>query len=79
MRAPQLLKAIGAGDLTRYFEFLDELRASGAVNMFGSRNNLMDEFDGMTKEEARVVALTWMDTFSETLPAEDRVNKALEA
>jgi hypothetical protein len=74
----QLLKAIGAWHLAAYFEFLDELRESGATNMFGARPYLMKEYSGMTKEEATVVHSAWMETFSHTLPPEDRASNALE-
>lgn len=48
---------------TEYFAFLDELRASGATNMFGAAPYLMDEF-GLDKVEARKILATWMENFA---------------
>ena len=45
-------------------EFLDQLRESGVVNMFGAAPDLVDEFD-LTKREARAVLGEWMRTFGE--------------
>lgn len=75
----QLLKAIGPSDLTGYFEFLDELRESGATNMFGAAPYLVDHFTGMSLSEARTVLTAWQRTFSIAMPAEDRADSALEA
>jgi hypothetical protein len=74
-----LLKAIGPSDLTGYFEFLDEIRQNGRTNMFAGARYLTDHFTGMSMLEARVVLAAWMDTFSHSLPAEDRADQALEA
>jgi hypothetical protein len=46
------------------FEFLDNLRESGACNMFGSGIYLQEEF-GIDRREAKQVVLEWMSTFSE--------------
>ena len=43
-------------------EYLDELRESGATNMFGAAQYLMEEFD-MDKKEARQVLTEWMTSF----------------
>lgn len=74
----QLLKSIGVWHLAAYFEFLDDLRESGSTNMFGARPYLMREYGGMTKDEASTVLAAWHDTFSHTLPPEDRAAAALE-
>lgn len=74
----QLLNAIGATDLTAYFEFLDGLRESGATNMYGAAPYLEEQFPGMCRVEARTIAQAWRDTFSTTLPADDRAMNALE-
>ncbi len=42
--------------------FLDELRLSGIVNMFGASPYLSDMF-GLTKTEARTVLQYWMENF----------------
>jgi len=43
-------------------EYLDDLRESGIVNMFGASPYVRDEFD-LTKKEAREVLSYWMKTF----------------
>ena len=45
------------------FEFLDSLRESGQINMFGA-NVLVDVF-GINKFEAREVLAAWMKSFEE--------------
>ena len=47
--------------------FLDALRESGSVNMFGAGSSIQDQF-GITKYEANRFLQTWMTTF------EDRQN-----
>lgn len=78
----QLLKAIGPSDLTGYFEFLDELRDSGTP-MYGAglyaTRYLERKYPSMATPEARAVLIAWQDTFSSTLPAEDRVDALLDA
>ena len=49
------------------FLFLDELRESGAVNMFGAAPYLAEMF-GLSKRDAREVLGQWMRTFSERQP-----------
>ena len=44
--------------------FLDELRESGATNMFGAAPYIVEEF-GVTRQEARDLLLNWMQTFEE--------------
>jgi hypothetical protein len=48
----------------RMFCFLDDLRESGACNMFGSGIYLQEAF-GLDRYEAKDVVLEWMATFSE--------------
>lgn len=43
-------------------EFLDELRDSGATNMFVAASYLVDEF-GVDKRTAREILAYWMKTF----------------
>jgi hypothetical protein len=45
--------------------FLDELRASGDMNMYGARAYLMEEFSELSKKEAGEILSYWMETFSE--------------
>ena len=44
--------------------YLDKLRRSGIINMYGSVTILMDEFD-MSKSEATQALLNWMKNFKE--------------
>jgi len=45
--------------------FLDELRESGAVNMFGASPYLREMYPELSKAEARQVLGYWMKTFGE--------------
>ena len=47
-----------------HLTYLDDLRESGATNMFGAGEWLEDEF-GLGKREARTVLGYWMKTFGE--------------
>lgn len=47
-----------------FFEFLNDLRESGQINMFGAAPVLADTF-GMTKSQARGVLSAWMKSFEE--------------
>lgn len=51
--------------MTRYFEYLDELRESGETNMFGAVPYLMKEFPELTEKEAKNILLAWMESFKE--------------
>ncbi len=42
-----------------YFEFLDDLRESGEINMFGAPRVLQEAF-GISKYEARDIVTAWM-------------------
>ena len=46
------------------FHYLDDLRESGQVNMFGSGTYLQSAF-GLSRYEAKDVVLEWMKTFGE--------------
>ena len=46
------------------FQYLDDLRESGQVNMFGSCEYLQSAF-GLSRYEAKDVVLEWMKTFGE--------------
>ena len=47
-----------------HLTFLDELRETGAINMFGAAPYLAEAFE-MNKQEARRVLRYWMETFGE--------------
>ena len=49
------------------FVFLDNLRESGEVNMFGSGAYVMEMFD-VSKTEAREYVTAWMQSFSDRHP-----------
>lgn len=45
-----------------YFKFLNGLRESGVVNMFGAVSYLMAQFPILDKDEAQNILLDWMNT-----------------
>lgn len=47
-----------------HLEYLDALRESGAVNMFGAAPHLAREF-GLPTREARHVLTYWMESFGQ--------------
>ena len=46
-----------------YFKFLNELRESGTINMFGAAPFLEDEFPELNRQEAKEVFYEWMESF----------------
>lgn len=44
-------------------EYLNELREEGETNMYGARPYLMDNFIGLTKDEASDILKYWMESF----------------
>tara|TARA_B110000037_G_C17062878_1_gene482632 strand:- start:339 stop:506 length:168 start_codon:yes stop_codon:yes gene_type:complete len=44
------------------FEYLETLRESGLINMYGSGPYLQEEFD-ITKKQARELFLAWVDSY----------------
>ena len=46
------------------FQFLDDLRESGIVNMFGAGPYVEGAF-GCKRSEAKALVVEWMKTFSE--------------
>ena len=49
-------------DQMEYFTYLDNLRESGVVNMFGASEYVSDEF-GIPKNEARSILTDWMKAY----------------
>ncbi len=47
--------------------FLDDLRESGDINMFGAAPYVQKEF-GVSKYDARDLVKNWMQTFAERNP-----------
>ena len=45
-----------------YYEYLNALRESGVVNMFGAGAYLEDQF-GLSKSEARTILIAWMEQY----------------
>ena len=48
-----------------HLEFLDDLRESGATNMFGARLYLMEEYPELSWKDAGNVLSYWMETFGD--------------
>jgi hypothetical protein len=53
-----------SGLLDTHLAFLDDLRESGATNMFGACPYLMDKFPNLAKVQASAILAYWMKTFS---------------
>lgn len=47
----------------KHWIFLEQLRRSGIVNMFGAVPYLMDEF-GLTNSQAKRILLCWMESYN---------------
>jgi len=45
------------------FKYLQDLRDSGAINMWGAGAYLEDEF-GLTRREAKAALLDWFESFN---------------
>ena len=56
-----------------YFDYLDGIRDSGIVNMFGAGPYLQDAF-GLSRYEARDILLEWMNTFAERQRAKSEIS-----
>lgn len=63
--------------LIEFFEYLDDLRESGTVNMLGASPSLREEFD-LGKSKSRSVLSLWMITFSTKKAVEERVVLAIQ-
>ena len=66
-----------ADEMTEFFEYLDDLRDSGATNMFGAGQYIQKRY-ALTRNEARNVLGGWMDTFSNGLTADKRAEEFLK-
>lgn len=47
----------------KYWIFLEELRRSGATNMFGAAPYLMANFGELSRAEARKILADWMHNY----------------
>lgn len=65
-------------ELTKYFNYLDDLRDSGRTNMWGSSYFLEREMNVRPKLANEVVGV-WMKTFSIDCTMEQRVKLAMES
>ena len=54
--------------LPEHLIYLDELRRSGAVNMFGAAPYLIEAFPELNSKTAKEIFIYWMKTFSERHP-----------
>lgn len=54
-----------------HLEYLDDLRESGATNMFGAGSYVMRDF-GVTSLEANKIVGYWIGTFSDRHKAPER-------
>ncbi len=53
---------ISTEEAEKYFDYLDALRLSGKVNMFGAGSYIENEF-GVSRNDARSILKMWMDSF----------------
>lgn len=61
-----------------YFEYLDDLRESGATNMYGAASYLEDEATfGLGRQKATKVVVAWMRTFSRDRSVDERATDAM--
>lgn len=51
-----------------FYQYLEDLRASGVTNMYGASQYLIDDFD-LDKGEAKGIHLEWMQNYNEILAA----------
>ncbi len=51
--------------IQEHLTYLDELRESGATNMFGATVWLMAEYPELEKKEAKEILLYWIKNFDE--------------
>jgi hypothetical protein len=49
--------------MDKYYQYLEELRDSGEINMWGAGAHLEAEFD-LSRKEAKDVLLTWIRSFN---------------
>jgi hypothetical protein len=49
--------------MNEYYGYLDALRDSGVVNMFGAGAYLQEQF-GLSRSEARTIVIAWMNQYN---------------
>ncbi len=50
--------------------YLDELRVSGVVSMYGAGSHLRDDYPELTKSESWAILGYWMATYDDRHPAQ---------
>ena len=58
-------------EMETYFKYLDSLRESGTINMYGAAAYLAEMFDIDNRDEARTILKEWMRTFEERSNRDD--------
>jgi hypothetical protein len=66
-----------AEELTKAFEFLDELRESGITNMWGAGEYVERRFSWEDPKATKALLL-WMKTFTGQKPVAERVQLAFD-
>lgn len=63
----ELSKTLGIPEerIQRDFYYLDRLRKSGIVNMFGAAPHLRDFHEELTRDESKAIVVAWIDSFDE--------------
>mgnify|MGYP003138604976 FL=1 len=51
-------------DWIEYYEYLEQLRQSGATNMFGATTYLRNAFQ-LDRHEARDILVSWMENYDQ--------------
>jgi hypothetical protein len=64
-------------EMEDYFTYLDELRESGATNMYAAGSYIADEF-AITAKEASVVLAAWMTSFDPKIDPADRAREYMK-
>jgi hypothetical protein len=67
-----------ADEAADYFRYLDDLRESGATNMFGARPYLAAEF-GLDRDLSTAVHTAWMETFDGKSSLAERAARAFKS
>lgn len=56
------VEGVSDGELKQYFEYLNNLRSTGRVNMYGAAPYLREEFPDLDKPTSRKVLNQWFHT-----------------
>lgn len=72
------LSDLSTEDVEAMFDYLDELRASGATNMYGARPYLVEEYPSHARYAVAVLS-AWIATFDRDHTPFERALKAMDA